>query len=138
MSWYYNAATGEAKQLDDALYAAWVAANNPKADAYALIPDPPASNAHYDGSQWQVWEPTLEQRRAQMSCTPRQARLALTQAGLLEAIEAWVAAAAETTQIEWQYANEIRRDWTTITEAATALGLSDTQLDDLFTLAATL
>lgn len=33
---------------------------------------------------------------------------------------------------------EIRRDWPPIAACATALGLTDTQIDDLFSLAATL
>lgn len=77
-------------------------------------------------------------RRAALVCTPRQARLALTQAGLLAAIEAWVAAAPDAVRIEWEYATEIRRDWPPITAAATALGLSDAQLDGLFELAMSL
>lgn len=103
----------------------------------------------YENGVWvQTWTVTnltadeiaarTQARRAALVCTPRQARLALAQAGLLPAIEAWVAAATETTQIEWQYANEIRRDWPPIAEAATALWLSDTQLDELFDLASTL
>jgi hypothetical protein len=80
----------------------------------------------------------LADRRAAMVCTPRQARLVLAQAGLLTAVEAWIATASQTVQIEWQYANEIRRDWPPITDAAVALELTDAQLDDLFTLAPTL
>lgn len=90
-----------------------------------------AQIAEYEAQQ-------LAARRAAMQCTPRQARLALAQAGLLTAVEAWIATAPEATQIEWQYANEIRRDWPPIAAAATALGLNEAQLDDLFSLAATL
>ena len=138
MSWYYNAATGETKALDNDLYAAWLGAGNPKALAYAFIPDPPAPGAWYDGTQWQVYEPTLEQRRAQMVCTPRQARLALQAAGLLNNVTAWIAQADASVQIEWEFANEIRRDWSPIAAAALALGLTDDDLDNLFTQAATL
>lgn len=138
MSWYFNAATGETKQLDSDLYAAWVAANNPKALAYAIIPDPPASNAHYDGSQWQVWEPTLEQLRESMVCSPAQGRLALLQFGLLDTVESWVAGQSRAVQIEYASRTEWRRTWPLFISAAAAFGLNDTQLDDLFTLAATL
>ena len=71
-------------------------------------------------------------------CTPRQARLALAQADLLTAVEAWMETAPASVRIEWEYANEIRRDWPPIADAATALGLTEAQLDDLFALAATL
>ena len=103
----------------------------------------------YENGAWvQTWTVTdltadeivarTQARRAALVCTPRQARLALTQAGLLAAIEAWVAAAPDAVRIEWEYATEIRRNWPPITAAATALGLSDAQLDGLFELAMSL
>ena len=76
--------------------------------------------------------------RAAMVCPPRQARLALKQAGLLGAVTAWIASAEETTRIEWEFALEIRRDWPPITACAVGMGLGDEQLDGLFTLAETL
>ncbi len=72
------------------------------------------------------------------SCTPRQARLALAGAGLLTAVEAFVAASDAATQIEWQYASEIKRDWPPVLAFAAANKISDEQLDALFALAATL
>lgn len=74
----------------------------------------------------------LAARRAALICTPRQARLALKQAGLLAVVTAWIATADEQTRIEWEYANEIRRDHAAITGAASALGVTDAQLDALF------
>lgn len=76
--------------------------------------------------------------RAKLAITPRQARLALQQAGLLDAVTAWIASADATTQIEWEFALEVRRDWLPILACATALGLTEAQVDDLFILAATL
>ena len=72
------------------------------------------------------------------SVTRRQARLALLNAGLLTAVEAWIAQASPAVQIDWECAQEIQRDWPAIAEAATALGLTDAQLDDLFAAAGTL
>ena len=72
------------------------------------------------------------------SVTPRQARLALQQAGLLDAVTAWIASADATTQIEWEFALEVRRDWPPIAACSSALGLSEAQLDGLFALAVTL
>ena len=101
-----------------------------------------------EGSWVQMWQVTaaapeavaerLALRRADMTCTPRQARLALQQAGLLDAVTAWIASADATTQIEWEFALEVRRDWLPILACATALGLSEAQLDALFAQAATL
>lgn len=64
--------------------------------------------------------------------TMRQARLVLLAAGLLDDVEAAVAAADRATQIEFEYATEMRRDWPTLVAMATALGMDAAQLDDLF------
>ena len=77
-------------------------------------------------------------RRAPVSVTARQARLALAQAGLLTAVEDWVAASAASVQIEWEYATEIRRLWPPVLAFAAANGLSDDALDALFVQAAAL
>ena len=78
----------------------------------------------------------LAAKRSTMTCTPRQARLALAYAGLLEATEAWVAAQGAATQIEWEYASEIRRADGLVTTAGTTLGMTEGQIDDLFAYAA--
>lgn len=84
------------------------------------------------------YHPLLATARPYGRCTPRQARLALARSDLLTAVQAWIATAPQATQIEWEFAQEIHRDWPPIAEAATALGLTEAQLDDLFALAATL
>ena len=73
--------------------------------------------------------------RSNMSCTPRQARLALLQAGLLEIAETWIATAPVATKIDWEFAEVIRRDFGAVTDGASALGLTDAQVDSLFELA---
>ena len=71
--------------------------------------------------------------------TVRQAKLALLQAGLLDDVEAAIAASADrAVQIEWEYATEFLRDWPALLAMQPALGLTDTQIDDLFRRAATL
>lgn len=70
--------------------------------------------------------------------TPRQAKLALLQANLLTSVEAAIAQSSRAVQIEWEYATDFKRDWPTLATMQAALGLTDRQLDDLFTLAATL
>lgn len=44
MSMYYNSQTGDAREIDDAVRAAWVAAGNPKAEAWQPLPAPPSHN----------------------------------------------------------------------------------------------
>lgn len=72
------------------------------------------------------------------SVTMRQARLALHQAGLLDKVQAAVDAADQATQIEWQFAQSVNRNYGLVTALAKTLGLTDKQLDDLFALARTL
>lgn len=64
--------------------------------------------------------------------TIRQAKLALLQAGLLDDVDAAVAQADRATQIEWEYATEVRRGWPTLLTLQTALGLTEQQVNDLF------
>ena len=77
-------------------------------------------------------------RRSKMVVTPRQARLALHEHGILNAVEAFVAAGSDALRIEWQYATEIRRTWPPVAEFAAANDLSEAQLDELFELASSL
>lgn len=70
--------------------------------------------------------------------TMRQARLALSQAGLLATVQAAVAQADEATKIEWEFASDIKRDWPTLVALQPVLGMTDQQIDELFALAATL
>lgn len=69
--------------------------------------------------------------------TPRQARLALSEAGLLDQAEAAIAAADEPTQISWKYATEINRSNPLIETIAARLKLTSDQIDVLFRYAAT-
>lgn len=68
--------------------------------------------------------------------TMRQARIALLDAGLLEAVQTSVAtmpgAEGERARIDWEYALEVRRDWPLIGYMAGDLGLTDGQVDALF------
>ena len=95
--------------------------------------------------QWAVTDASTEEvaerlaaKRSTMTCTPRQARLALAYAGLLEATEAWVAAQGAATKIEWEYASEIRRTVGLVASAASTMGLTEDQIDGLFEYAVTL
>jgi hypothetical protein len=73
-----------------------------------------------------------------VAVTPRQARLVLLQAGLLEQVEAAFDDMSHAAWIEWNYALEVRRDSPLIAALAPALGLTDEQVDALFMQAATM
>lgn len=70
--------------------------------------------------------------------TMRQARLALLQTGMLTQVNTAVAAADEATKITWEFSSEVQRNNALVSTLAAALNLTSQQLDDLFTLAATL
>ncbi len=77
---------------------------------------------------------------APTAITMRQARLALLGAGLLAQVNAATAAmpgaTGEAARIEWEYAQEVRRDSPLLAALAPALGMSSAQVDDLFVAAA--
>jgi hypothetical protein len=70
--------------------------------------------------------------------TARQARLALLNAGLLDQVETAVTQAGAEAKIYWDYSTEIHRNSPFIASIGQSLGLTDTQIDDLFVQAATL
>lgn len=71
--------------------------------------------------------------------TRRQAKQALLQVGLLDDVDAAIAASGDrAAQIDWADATEFRRDWPTLIALQPALGLTDQQIDDLFREAAKL
>lgn len=70
--------------------------------------------------------------------TPRQARLVLLQAGLLDQVESSINTVGGSAKITWEYATQIDRDDPLITTLGQSLNLTDQQIDNLFIQAATL
>ena len=70
--------------------------------------------------------------------TPRQFRLALNATGMRASIEAYVAAGSQDMKDTWEFATVIERSSPLIVAGAAELNLTEAQIDDLFTLAATL
>lgn len=72
--------------------------------------------------------------------TMRQARLALLGAGLLSTVNSSIAAmtgaAGEAARIEWEYSQEVQRDRGLVLALGTQMGMTEAQLDALFTTAA--
>ena len=82
-------------------------------------------------------------RRAKLVVTMRQARRALLDAGLLDQVDAAIAAIADATErrqaeIDWEYATTVERLWPWVQTLGAALGLTAEDLDALFEQAATL
>lgn len=76
------------------------------------------------------------------SVTMRQARLALLSAGILttvnNAILTMSGVDGDAARIEWEFSSNVERHKSFVKFISSQLGLSETQLDDLFILAATL
>lgn len=68
----------------------------------------------------------------------RQARLALLQVNLLTQVETAIASGTQADQITWEYATEVNRSDALVQNLSVALGLSETDLDNLFILASSL
>lgn len=68
----------------------------------------------------------------------RQARLALLQSNLLDTVNAAINQGGEADKITWEYATEVNRSDALVLNMAIALNLSETDLDNLFTLASSL
>ncbi|MDR1276368.1 MAG: hypothetical protein LBL72_08340 [Candidatus Accumulibacter sp.] len=98
---------------------------------------PAGKKTVWDGEGW-----TFEDLPPPTSVTMRQARLALKSAGLYEQVSTMVAAiegdVGDSARIEWEFATEVRRDNPLYVKLAGELGLSDAQLDALFSAAAAL
>lgn len=82
--------------------------------------------------------PPVTQRITEV--TMRQARLALLGAGKLPAVNAAIAAMqgaqGEAARIEWEYSQEVQRDRGLVSALGSQLGMTEEQLDALFTAAA--
>lgn len=64
--------------------------------------------------------------------SPRQIRLALIAAGISLASIDQLIADNETAKVEWEYATEIHRDHALLSQMATALELTSTEVDAIF------
>lgn len=106
-------------------------------------PPPPTTGAEvakWTAEGWQILAaaPQAPPAPIPQSVTMRQARLALLGAGLLSMVETAIGGAGPAAAIEWEYAQEVQRASGLVPAMATALGLTDAQIDALFVQAATL
>lgn len=110
------------------------------AELFVPCPDNVEYGWTYDGTTWAA--PAPIPTPVPTSASMRQARLALLQAGKLAAVEAAINAltgpAKEAALIEWNYATQVTRDSALLQQLAAAIGLTEADLDALFTQAASM
>ncbi len=132
----YSPDTGELIRTDNP--AEWMGLTDVTPPSF----DPATAGCFWRGDHWEIVQAQPPVEPVPASVTMRQARLTLLQSGLLTQVNAAIAnmpgAEGDAARIEWEYAQEARRDSPLLAQLAGALGLSDAQLDDLFRLAATL
>lgn len=132
MGFYYIPAESRVTELDDALYASWVAAGNPKAGYYTPIPDPPGPGYSYDGTEWVAPPPYIPQQ-----ITPYQGKAQLLTEGMLSDVEAIVSTSTDPyLKLAWNNAIMWERQSPMIASVAAAMGMTDAEVDDLFVAAA--
>lgn len=131
MTYSINLATGEVtRDADGLVVAPCQSADDPEFVAYvAWVNEGNAPTEVYD-------PPAPEPEPVPQSVTMRQARLALLSAGLLDAIDAGIAAMPspqrEAAQIEWDYATDVQRDNPLVAGLAEAMGMTSEDIDGLF------
>lgn len=113
----------------------------------ACIPADPVNSDYAEFLRWQAEGNTPAPADPVVPAVPqivtmRQARLALLGAGLLSQVETAINALPEpqrsAARIEWDYSSEVHRGRAFVQQLGASLGLTDQQLDALFTQAAAL
>lgn len=115
------------------------------------VPDNPASRFYADVQEAiaegvpvepQYTQAELDAAKMAKTVSMRQARLALLQSGRLADVDGAITALPEPDQsavsIEWEYAQEVKRSHEWVMALGAQLGMTDAELDDLFSLAETL
>jgi len=95
------------------------------------LPQPTPDEIEARRADAEVWW-----KRKAMAVTPRQFRLALLSAGLLDTAEAIVAGADRAVQITWEFATMIERSSPMIDAFAAVMGKAPEEVDALFEAAA--
>lgn len=130
----YNPTTGELIRTDTV--ADWMGTTEVPPPDF----DPVAAGCFWRDDHWEVVAAPPPTLPVPVAVTMRQARLALLGAGLLAQVDAAIAAMpgveGEAARIEWEYAQEVRRDSPLVVGLSAALGLTEETLDNLYRTAA--
>lgn len=132
----YSPYTGELIRTDNP--AEWMGLTDVPPPSF----DPATAGCFWRGDHWEIVQAQPSVEPVPDAVSMRQARLALLKAGLLSQVNTAVAnmpgAEGDAARITWEFASEVRRSDVLLAQLTDALGLTDTQLDDLFRQAAKL
>lgn len=104
-----------------------------------FIVENPENHIWHDGSVMRVYTGTDTPKTEIPTVSDLQIRLALINAGLIDAVEQWVTASNDKTiHAWWDRSLRFERDNVMVGAAAKSLGVTPKQLDDLWLLAVTL
>ena len=130
----YNPATGELIRTDNV--ADWMGTTEAPPPEF----DPVTAGCFWRGDHWEIVPGEVPGDPVPEVVTMRRARLALLGAGLLAQVNTAVAnmpgTEGDAARIEWEYAQEVRRDSPLVAGLSAALGLTDETLDNLYKVAA--
>ena len=105
-----------------------------KATSEGNVPFTSEEEAEWDAmeAEWEVNEP--QRLREAMTVTNKQLRLAMNQSGVLTNATSAVSSAVDPVEmgIHWNYSNTVNRTDPWVIEIGTAIGMSDSALDSLF------
>lgn len=96
----------------------------------------PGEPEEYEPARWR--ETWVTQPAPFIPLTPRQIRLALTQAGQRAAVEAAVSAGDQDLKDWWEFSLDYQRQHPLVIAMISSLGLSEAEADGLWRLSATL
>lgn len=133
MGLYINIHNQEIAELDDNLFQAWIEAENPKKDAWILLPPKPSDSSLWNGAEWIEPQPTIPE-----TVSARQIRLWLIDNGIsLSAVNAAIQNISDEitrnrVAVEWEYAPYIERNHPMLVPLAQNLGLNENDIDTAF------
>lgn len=125
--------SGEIRDLPNDLIAAWAAADNPKAAEWTALPPRPSPDHQWIGGEW-----TIPPQPVPESVSARQIRLWLIRHGVgLRLVDAAIDAISDQQQrdevrVEWDYAPYVERAHPMLIPLASALGMTEGQVDQAF------
>ncbi len=133
-AYFWVKAESRVTQIGTAVYAQWQATGNPKANYYVLISDPPGPGYTYNGTEWSAPVASIPQE-----VTRFQAKAIMLQQNILDSVEQAINGSNDPLlKLVWNEALTFERQSPALVAVAKVLGLTEKQLNNMFTAASQL